>query len=70
MVIAYFRIVSIEESWMALAPVAIAVMAAGIPYQQGPGRAHVASLAPWRYFVLGLGLAMSAGGLVGAAVGS
>lgn len=67
LVIAYFRIVTMDESWMALALVAIAVLLAGIPYQQGPGRAHVvASLAPWRYFVLGLGLAMSVGGLVGA----
>ena len=42
--IAYFRLVDIEDSWMALAPMAIAVLLAGIPYRQGPGR--VGPLAP------------------------
>ena len=49
---------------MALAPVTIAVLLAGIPYHHGPGQ--IASLAPWRYFILGLGLAVAASALVGA----
>ncbi|MGC4897289.1 hypothetical protein [Micromonospora sp. DT31] len=59
--------VSIEDSWMALVPVAIAVVLVGIPYREGPRR--VAPLAPWRSLVLGLGLALSASAIVAAIVG-
>ncbi|WP_319459409.1 hypothetical protein [Micromonospora sp. RTP1Z1] len=66
MAIAYFRVVTIEDSWMALVPVAIAVLLTGIPYRQTPGQ--VASHAPWRYFVLGFGVALSTSALVKAVI--
>lgn len=59
----YFRLAAFDDAWMALCPVALAVVFAAIPYRHGP--TERISLGPWRSFVFAAGLALCVGVLVG-----
>ncbi|MGW4461236.1 hypothetical protein [Micromonospora sp. NPDC004704] len=61
LVVVYFRTVDFDDSWLALAPVGIAVTFAGVPYRN-PDRS--VALARWRYFVIAAGLIICLGVLV------
>ncbi|MBE1488228.1 hypothetical protein [Plantactinospora soyae] len=58
---AFFRVATFGDSWMVLAVVALPCLFAAIPYR--PNRPS--ALAPWRYFVLALGLTFCASSLIG-----
>jgi hypothetical protein len=59
LVVVFLRVVAVDDGWMALVPVAVTVGLAGIPYR--PEAREGASLAPWRYFVLAMGIALCVG---------